>query len=56
LTDEDDEDEDDVDETLTWADTLIFPIFGSAALLGLWALLKYAGPEWINFFLGIYCE
>jgi hypothetical protein len=44
-----------MDETLTWGDTLVFPIFGSIALLGLWGLLKYAGAEWINFLLGIYC-
>jgi hypothetical protein len=44
------------DEVLGWADSLAFPIFGSVALLGLWALLKYVGKEWINFFLGLYCE
>ena len=44
-----------MDEVLTWADTLIIPIFGSVALLGMWLIIKYAGKEWINLVLGIYC-
>ena len=51
-----DEDEDEFDETLGWSDSLALPILGSGALLGLWALLKYVGKDWINLFLGIYCE
>lgn len=50
------EDESAIDETLTWADTLIFPVFGSVALMSLWLVIKYAGREWINLFLGVYCE
>jgi minor histocompatibility antigen H13 len=45
-----------MDEMLTWGDTLIIPIFGSVALLGMWLIIKYAGKEWINFVLGIYCK
>lgn len=54
--DEEEEADDSEDEVLSWADSLWFPIFGSIALVGLWALLKYVGKEWINFCLGIYCE
>jgi hypothetical protein len=50
------DDENSMDEMLTWGDTLIIPIFGSVALLGMWLIIKYAGKEWINFVLGIYCE
>jgi len=50
------DDESALDEVLTWADTLIIPLFGSVALLGMWLIIKYAGKEWINFVLGIYCE
>lgn len=59
---EDSEDEDDfdaeaeLDETLTWADTLIFPIVGSVALLSFYGVLKYFGKDWINLILGVYCE
>lgn len=56
LTEDEEEDEGLDDEVLGWADSLAFPVFGSVALLGLWALLKYVGKEWINFFLGLYCE
>jgi minor histocompatibility antigen H13 len=45
-----------MDETLTWADTLIIPIFGSVALLGMWLIIKYAGKKWINIVLGVYCK
>ncbi|OCF36274.1 minor histocompatibility antigen H13 [Kwoniella heveanensis CBS 569] len=56
LLDEEDEDDEDetIEETLTWADSLLFPIFGSVALLGLWAILKYVGKQWINLILGVY--
>jgi minor histocompatibility antigen H13 len=49
------DDENSMDEVLTWGDTLIIPLFGSVALLGMWLIIKYAGKEWINFVLGIYC-
>ncbi|WVR03703.1 hypothetical protein IAU60_000698 [Kwoniella sp. DSM 27419] len=51
--DEDEEDEV-LEETLTWTDSLVFPVFGSVALLGLWAILRYGGREWINLILGVY--
>lgn len=53
---EDEDDDDVIEESLTWADSLIFPVFGSVALLSLWAILKYVGKEWINLILGVYCE
>ncbi|KAI9632812.1 putative minor histocompatibility antigen h13 [Dioszegia hungarica] len=58
--DSDTEDEDDLDadaeldETLTWGDTLLFPVMGSVALLGFYMVLKYVGKEWINLILGVY--
>ncbi|WVF66036.1 hypothetical protein IAT40_000774 [Kwoniella sp. CBS 6097] len=55
LNEEDDEEEEEaIEETLTWADSLLFPVLGSVALLGLWAILKYLGKEWINLILGVY--
>ncbi|WVQ93668.1 hypothetical protein IAU59_000744 [Kwoniella sp. CBS 9459] len=54
LDEEDDEEEEAIEETLTWADSLLFPVLGSVALLGLWAILKYVGKEWINLILGVY--
>lgn len=56
LTEDEEEEEDWEEETLSWSDSLFFPVFGSIALLGLWFLLKYVGKEWINFVLGLYCE
>ena len=54
--DEAEEEAESLEETLGWVDSLAFPIIGSVVLLGLWALLKYVGKEWIDLFLGIYCE
>ncbi|WWC68505.1 uncharacterized protein I206_102434 [Kwoniella pini CBS 10737] len=54
LDDEDEEEEEAIEETLTWADSLLFPVFGSIALLGLFFLIKYVGKEWINTVLGVY--
>ncbi|WVW80286.1 hypothetical protein I302_102264 [Kwoniella bestiolae CBS 10118] len=51
---EDDEEEEVIEETLTWADSLLFPVFGSVALLGLFLIIKYVGKEWINTILGFY--
>lgn len=45
-----------MDETLSWADSLLFPVLGSAVLLGLWVLLRFVDKKWINLVLGIYCE
>lgn len=52
--DEDDIDEEENDEILTLADSLLFPVLGSAALLGLWALIKYVDKKWIDLVLGVY--
>ncbi|WWC88039.1 uncharacterized protein L201_002942 [Kwoniella dendrophila CBS 6074] len=53
--DSDDEGEEEIiEETLTWADSLLFPVFGSVALLGLFLIIKYVGKEWINTILGVY--
>lgn len=56
-----DEDEDDIldedeGEVLTLVDSVLFPIMGSVALLGLWALIKYVDKKWIDLVLGAYCE
>ncbi|KAK8861698.1 hypothetical protein IAR55_002521 [Kwoniella newhampshirensis] len=51
---DDEEDAENLEETLTWADSLMFPVLGSVALLGLWAILKYVGKKWINLILGVY--
>jgi minor histocompatibility antigen H13 len=53
---DEDDDEEDLEETLTLADSLLFPVLGSCALLGLWLVLKYVGKKWINIVLGVYCE
>lgn len=59
LVDEDDEDDildEEEGEVLTLADSVLFPILGSAALLGLWALIKYVDKKWLDLILGCYCE
>ncbi|GMK59525.1 hypothetical protein CspeluHIS016_0801310 [Cutaneotrichosporon spelunceum] len=53
------EDEDDIldeneGETLTLADSILFPILGSVALLGLWALITYVEPWTLNIIIGCY--
>lgn len=41
--------EDDVlEEKITTDDAWLFPIFGSCMLFGLYLLLRYLGPEWVN--------
>lgn len=57
----DDDDDDDIldeeeGETLTMTDSLLFPVMGSVALLGLWALIKYVDKKWLDIALGVYCE
>jgi minor histocompatibility antigen H13 len=57
VLDPDDEDDDiDDEERLSMTDSLLFPVFGSATLLGIFLIFKYLGTEWINWILGIYCE
>lgn len=55
------EDDDDIldeneGETLTLADSILFPVLGSAALLALWALITYVDPRVLDVLLGCYCE
>jgi len=55
--DDDDEDEDEeLDEVLTMEDSLLFPVLGSVALIGLWLALKYVDKKWIDMVFGVYCE
>ncbi|PPR07823.1 hypothetical protein CVT24_003100 [Panaeolus cyanescens] len=49
----DDEDEEDM-ERMSSEDAWIFPIIGSAALVGLYGIVKYLGETWINWLLGWY--
>lgn len=55
-SDADDDDESEFDETLTLMDSLLFPILGSCALIGLWYLIKYVDKKWIDLMLGVYCK
>lgn len=46
---EDSDGEDEVlEERITTGDAWMFPILGSCMLFGLYLLLKYLGPEWVN--------
>ncbi|KAL1411920.1 hypothetical protein Q8F55_002906 [Vanrija albida] len=54
LDEEDDDDDDEDDETLGLGDSLLFPILGSAALLGLFFILKYVDKKWIDLAFGVY--
>ncbi|KAG2154396.1 signal peptide peptidase-domain-containing protein [Suillus bovinus] len=51
--DEDDEDEG-VTDRLSSGDAWLFPVAGSAALFGMYAVMKYFGKEWINWLLAWY--
>lgn len=53
---EDEDEEEELDEVLTMADSILFPILGSAALLGLWFVIKYVDKKWIDLVFGLYCE
>jgi len=54
----DDEDEDDDEEDsvsrLTAEDAWLFPLLGSALLVGLFLVVKYLGAEWINWLMSLY--
>jgi len=54
LEDEEDEDEEDIPDRMSSSDAWMFPIIGSAALLGLYTIVQYFGKEWINWLLGWY--
>jgi hypothetical protein len=45
----DSDSEDEVlEEKITTGDAWLFPILGSCMLFGLYLLLRYLGPEWVN--------
>ncbi|KAJ6499313.1 peptidase A22B, signal peptide peptidase [Mycena sanguinolenta] len=46
--------EEEIPERMSSDDAYLFPIIGSAALLGMYAIVKYFGTAWINWFLGFY--
>src|SRR5258708_3175381 len=46
---EDSDSEDELpEEKITTEDAWLFPILGSCILFGLYLLLRYLGPEWVN--------
>ncbi|CAK5268631.1 unnamed protein product, partial [Mycena citricolor] len=47
-------DEEESEERLSSADAWLFPIMGSCVLVGLYLVIKYFGPGWINWVLGWY--
>ncbi|KAG2756159.1 peptidase A22B, signal peptide peptidase [Suillus brevipes Sb2] len=51
VQDDEDDDEDDVSDRLSSGDAWLFPVAGSVALFGMYALMKYFGKEWINWLL-----
>ncbi|WVN87196.1 uncharacterized protein L203_102373 [Cryptococcus depauperatus CBS 7841] len=51
---DEEEDEEPIEETLTWQDSLLFPVLGSVVLLGMFLILKYFGKKWITLILGAY--
>jgi minor histocompatibility antigen H13 len=53
-SDEDDEDDEDVPDRLSSGDAWLFPIAGSVALFGMYAIIKFFGKEWINWLLAWY--
>ncbi|KAJ7462293.1 peptidase A22B, signal peptide peptidase [Mycena galericulata] len=46
--------EEEVPERMSSEDAWLFPIIGSATLVGLYAVVKYLGTAWINWALGWY--
>ncbi|KAJ7346604.1 peptidase A22B, signal peptide peptidase [Mycena albidolilacea] len=46
--------EEEVSERMSSGDAYLFPVIGSAALVGLYAVVKYFGTAWINALLGWY--
>jgi len=51
---EDEDDEEEIADRLSSADAWLFPVIGSALLLGLYLIVKYVGKEWINWLLQWY--
>lgn len=54
LADDSDDEDEDEDETLTFWDSLLFPLMGSVVLLGLYLVLQYLPKEYIDGVLGLY--
>ncbi|GLB37097.1 putative presenilin, signal peptide peptidase, family protein [Lyophyllum shimeji] len=50
----DEDDEEEIVERVSSEDAWLFPVLGSAALFGLYTVIRYFGREWINWFLGCY--
>jgi len=46
--DDSDEEDEVLEEKITTDDAWLFPILGSCMLFGLYLLLRYLGPEWVN--------
>ncbi|KAJ6475352.1 signal peptide peptidase-domain-containing protein [Mycena vitilis] len=46
--------EEEVPERMSSGDAYLFPVIGSATLVGMYAVVKYFGTAWINMFLGWY--
>ncbi|KAL0956599.1 hypothetical protein HGRIS_002736 [Hohenbuehelia grisea] len=51
---EDEDEEEEVSERMSSEDAWLFPVIGSVTLFGLYLVVKYLGPEWINYLLGWY--
>ncbi|KAG6378206.1 signal peptide peptidase-domain-containing protein [Boletus reticuloceps] len=54
LLQDDEDEEEDIPDRMSSGDAWLFPIVGSLALFGIYAVVKYMGKEWINWFLGWY--
>ncbi|KAG1777745.1 signal peptide peptidase-domain-containing protein [Suillus placidus] len=54
VQDEDEDEDEDVSDRLSSSDAWLFPVAGSVALFGMYALMKYFGKEWVNWILAWY--
>ncbi|KAH7914137.1 signal peptide peptidase-domain-containing protein [Hygrophoropsis aurantiaca] len=54
LLEDDDGDDEDIPDRMSSGDAWLFPFIGSAALFGMYTIVKYFGKEWINWLLGWY--
>ncbi|KAJ7262188.1 peptidase A22B, signal peptide peptidase [Mycena haematopus] len=46
--------EEELPERMSSGDAYLFPVIGSATLVGMYAVVKYFGTSWINWVLGIF--
>ena len=53
-TGEEQEEEEEVMPHITSEDAWLFPVLGSVTLGGLYLIIKYLGPEWINWLMSWY--